>query len=70
MTMNSVVFSKAFVTDPMHQIRWNSFLKKKKALIPISMEDAIKRIRDFVQPLLEGITNEEVTWNPFDGSWK
>ena len=41
MTMDSAAFSDEFLNDPMHQTRWKAFLKKKKALIQVSMSDAM-----------------------------
>lgn len=68
MTMDSAVFSGEFVNDPMHQKRWKSFLKKKKALIQVSMSDAMDWIKVFVCPLLEG--TEKTRWNPEKGIWE
>ena len=44
MTMDSAAFGDEFLNDPMHQTRWNSFLKKKKALIQVS-------IRHYMYPI-------------------
>ncbi len=68
MTMDVAAFSEEFLNDPMHQTRWKSFLKKKKALIQISMSDAMDRIKAFVCPLLEGM--EKTKWNPKKGIWE
>lgn len=38
-TMNSTVFGDEFIQDSVHRKRWKSFLKKKKALLPISIEE-------------------------------
>lgn len=54
MTMDSAAFSDEFLNDPVHQTRWKSFLKKKKALIQVSMSDAMDWIKAFVRPLFEG----------------
>lgn len=54
MTMDSAAFSDEFLNDPMHQTRWKAFLKKKKALIQVSMSDAMDWIKAFVRPLFEG----------------
>ena len=70
MTMNTAAFSDEFLGDSMHQTRWNSYIKKKKALIPVSMSDAMTRIKTFVAPLLTQ-TNASVTeWDPIEGCWK
>ncbi len=52
MTMDTAAFGDEFLHDPLHQTRWNSFLKKKKAMIPVSMSEAMTRIKVFVTPLL------------------
>ena len=54
----------------MHQTRWNSFLKKKRALIPVSMNDAISRIRAFVTPLLTQPSVPVTEWDPNERCWK
>ena len=61
MTMDSAAFSDEFLNDPVHQTRWKSFLKKKKALIQVSMSDAMDWIKAFVRPLFEG--TEKTRWN-------
>lgn len=43
-------------------------LMKKKALIQISMSDAMDWIKAFVCPLLEGM--EKTKWNPKKGIWE
>lgn len=68
MTMDVAAFSEEFLNDPMHQTRWKAFLKKKKALIQISMPDAMNWIKAFVCPLLEGM--EKTKWNPKKGIWE
>lgn len=68
MTMDSAAFGDEFLNDPMHQTRWNSFLKKKKALIQVSMTDMMVRVKEFVCPLLEG--SVKAKWNPENGIWE
>ena len=68
MTMDSAAFEDEFLNDSMHQTRWNSFLKKKKALIQVSMTDMMAWIKVFVRPLLEG--TEKTKWNPEKGIWE
>ena len=67
LTMDPTAFGDEFLSDPMHQTRWNAFLKKKKALIPVSMDEAIDWIKRFVAPLLDG--TEYISWNPEQGIW-
>ena len=54
-------FGDEFLNDPMHQTRWKAFLKKKKALIQVSMSDAMDWIKEFIRPLLE--ETEKTKWN-------
>lgn len=71
MSMDSVAFGDEFLNDPVHQTRWNSFLKKKKALIQISMNKTIERIKVFVHPLLDDdAAMNGANWNPGIGRWE
>ena len=67
-TMETAAFSNEFLSDSMHQTRWNSFLKKKKAMIPVSMNDAMTRIKTFVTPLLTQNSVPVTEWDPNGGS--
>ena len=69
MTMNSAALGDEFLNDPMHQTRWKSFLKKKKALIQVPMDEAIARIKVFVRPLLEDVSLGVTSWEPDTGNW-
>jgi predicted nucleotidyltransferase component of viral defense system len=69
-TIDTAAFGNEFLGDAMHQNRWNSFLKKKKALIPVSMNDAMTRIKIFVTPLLTQIIDPITEWDPNKGCWK
>ena len=40
MTMDSAAFGEEFLHDLVHRTRWKAFLKKKKTIIQVSMEDA------------------------------
>ena len=68
MTMDSAAFGDEFLNDPMHQTRWNAFLKKKKALIQVSMSDAMDWIKEFIRPLLDG--TEKTKWNHEKSIWE
>ena len=69
MTMDSAVFGDEFLNDSMHQSRWKSFLKKKKALIQVPMDEAMTRIKVFVRPLLEDVSLDVTSWEPDTGNW-
>ena len=69
-SMSTAAFSKEFVHDPLHQTRWKSFLKKKKAIIQISLEEAMQSVRMFAEPLLN-IDNSDISkWNPESRMWE
>ena len=70
MSMDSGVFGDKFLSDPMHQTRWKAFLRKKKALINIPMDEAMTRIKIFVCPLLETVSPGLTNWNPDAGHWE
>lgn len=50
-----VAFEDGFADDPVRQSRWKSFVKKKKAMIPVTMEETIESIRLFLLPVVESI---------------
>ena len=68
MTMDASAFGDEFLNDPLHQTRWKAFLKKKKALVQVSLDETMGRIKDFVRPLLEG--TERIRWDPDKGFWE
>ncbi len=45
-------FTPDFYNSPVHITRWNSFVKKKKTEIDVSLEDTIKYIKNLVLPLI------------------
>jgi predicted nucleotidyltransferase component of viral defense system len=47
LTIESAAFSDDFINDSMHRSRWNAFLKKKKALLQISIDDVLGQIKTF-----------------------
>ncbi len=70
LSMDTAAFSTEFVQDPMHQTRWKSFLKKKKALVQVTIEDALSGVKTFAKPLLEGDSDGRNKWNPEKGNWE
>ena len=68
-SMNTDVFGLEFVNDTTHQIRWNSFVKKKRTMVNVSFEDAIARVKLFAEPLLNK-DNSKSRWNPDKGNWE
>ena len=70
MSMSTAAFSEEFVHDPLHQTRWKSFLKKKKAMVQISLEDVIAGVRMFTAPLLNIDSGVRRRWNPESRMWE
>ena len=68
MTMNTAAFGDEFLEDPIHQTRWFSFLKKKKALVQVSLADAVETIKTFIKPVFENL--KLVRWNPEKKLWE
>ena len=67
-----VVFDNNFINDVMIK-RWNSFIKKKKAMVSISLEDTIDLINDLLKPIVETIINNQnfsKLWNHTILKWE
>ena len=60
-----VAFEEGFADDPIRQTRWKAFVKKKKAMLPVSLEETINAIRRFMQPVVDTIIQNEA----FDDRW-
>ena len=48
-----VAFESGFTEDPLRRSRWNSFVKKKKAMLQVTLDETINMIRSFLQPVVE-----------------
>lgn len=70
LSTESSAFGNEFLSNPIHQTRWKAFLKKKKALIQVSLDGAMERIKVFVQPLLEDTSPKGSNWNSDIGRWE
>lgn len=68
--MFTAAFGEEFTHDPLHQTRWKSFLKKKKAMVQISLEDVILGVKSFAAPLLDADSSAGGKWNPKSRSWQ
>lgn len=60
-----VPFEDGFANDPLRQTRWKAFVKKKKAMMPVSLEETIKVIQQFMQPVVDAIIHNE----EFEDRW-
>ncbi len=67
-----IVFDNDFM-DSATIKRWNSFVKKKKVMINISLEDTINLIRVLLEPIVEVIkSNQDFSkkWNHISLNWE
>ena len=69
MNINTAAFTDEFLNDSMHQKRWASFLKKKKAIIQVPMDEAIRQIKLFTRPLFAEDVSLKM-WSPEDSCWR
>ncbi len=61
-----VIFEDEFSKDRTHNMRWKSFVSKKRAMIQIELTEAIDGIENFLRLIIEGIRNE----NYYVANWK
>lgn len=70
MSISTAAFSEEFVRDPLHQTRWKSFLKKKKVIVQISLEEVISGVRMFAAPLFCADSRDNSKWKPERRLWE
>lgn len=72
-SMNEIVaFEDGFSDDPIRQSRWKSFVKKKKAMLQVTLEETIDSIQAFLLPVVVAIRAGETfnkTWVCKDQTW-
>ena len=67
-----VAFEDGFADDPIRLSRWKSFVKKKKPMLPVTMQETIESIETFLLPVIESIrAGEEFNkcWDCTDQKW-
>ena len=67
-----VAFEDVFTKDLQRQVRWNAFIKKKKAMVKVEFSDTINAIYDFLNPIVEAIHKNEIfdkVWRHDKGKW-
>ena len=67
------VFTDDFITSEIHQNRWKAFLKKKKALVKVELNDVVNLLRTLLLPVVDSITDDtEYTakWDHESRRWK
>ena len=66
-------FSKEFLESPVHQSRWKSFLKKKKAMIDVDLRLVIALMKELLLPIVDSIKDRHAltsTWDNKAHNWK
>ena len=73
-SLNEIVaFEDGFADDSLRQSRWNAFVKKKKALLPITLQETIIMIQKFMLPVADAVRNDsmlEGSWSHKQRSWQ
>ena len=65
-------FEDGFTGDATMQGRWNSFVKKKKALVKVGFEETMQLLKTLLIPIVDAIKNDEkldLTWSKDQRSW-
>ena len=58
-TLDSIVaFEPGFSEEPIRISRWNAFVKKKKAMLTVPLEEVIQTLQGFLSPIVESIEGE------------
>ena len=60
-------FTEAFAKSTIKQTQWKAFLRKNALILPEDFELIIKRLSNFLVPVLLEQTTIPVRWNPKDG---
>ena len=66
-------FNDEFINDEINIKRWDSFVKKKRAIIKISLKETINLLKIFLLPVNESIINEtsfNYYWNSKVTKWQ
>jgi predicted nucleotidyltransferase component of viral defense system len=68
-----VAFEPDFTEDAVRQNRWNSFIKKKRALVKVSFDETMLLVQTLLMPIVEAIQSNTVfsmRWDKVSKSWK
>lgn len=68
-----VAFKDGFADDETRLMRWNSFVKKKKALVKLSFEETVQLLKILLFPIVDAIKKNELferTWSHEKKMWK
>lgn len=62
-------FTEEFAKSTVKQTQWKAFLRKNTLILPADFELIVKRLSDFLLPVLLEQPHSPLRWNPKDG-WK
>ena len=68
-----VAFEDGFADDETRLMRWNSFVKKKKALIKLGFEETVQLLKILLFPIVDAIKKNELferTWSHEEKMWR
>ena len=68
-----VAFEDGFADDETRLMRWNSFVKKKKALIKLGFEETVQLLKMLLFPIVDAIKKNELferTWSHEKKMWR
>lgn len=68
-----VIFEEGFSKDRTRNLRWKSFISKKRVMLQIELTEAINGIENFLSPIIEGIQNENfyvAQWKYKEKNWR
>ena len=67
-----VAFEPEFTEDTVRQNRWDSFIKKKKAMVKVDFVEVIGQSKRLLMPIVEAIAKSEefhLQWNKNKKEW-
>ena len=72
-SLNEIVaFEEGFADDPLRQSRWNAFVRRKRAMLPIRLSETIIMIQKLMQPVAEAVMKDsklEASWSHEQQIW-
>ena len=66
-------FEEDFAHDAVRQSRWSAFVRKKKPLEPVTLEDTLELLKIFFLPIIEVTQDTDIAgfvWNHFACKWE
>lgn len=65
-----VAFNSEFTQDTVRQNRWNSFVKKKKAMVKVEFAETMEQIQRLLMPIVNAISKGDTYYMKWDKSIK